>query len=85
MTLEYTINNMGFLEIEVGVYLSTAEQITAEQEDWFDNDAYKNFNFTSSEYWITTDCGAIPQGVETVQEGILTIYGIEACRRFLGG
>ncbi len=82
--LENMLHNNGYLEIEPGEYLQTQEYILAEQENWPEEDNYKNFDFTQYAYWITTECGQFPQGIDTFQDGIFTIFGVEACRKWLG-
>jgi hypothetical protein len=57
-----------FCEIRAGIFLASAETMIAEQETWCDEDESKEFDFTVAAYWVTTDTGDEPYGVDTVYE-----------------
>lgn len=45
--------------VQAGVYLVTAEDLIAEQKTWDDADTAKNLDFTTADFWITTDDGHV--------------------------
>lgn len=50
-------NANGAVELQAGVWLQTSESLQDEQAGWSDFDEAKDFDFTASPYWITTDDG----------------------------
>ncbi|MCF7943779.1 MAG: hypothetical protein K9L21_05065, partial [Spirochaetia bacterium] len=50
------------------VTLSTAAHMNAEQADWPDEDPSKNVDFYSCLYWVTTDNGIDPIGIDSAQD-----------------
>ncbi len=55
-------------KIQSGVFLQTREEIMADQATWDDDDGSKNTDFSGSLYWITTDDGCEPIGIDTDDE-----------------
>jgi len=55
-------------KVQGGVFLQTAEDIISDQVSWGDADGSKNADFTTSGYWITTDDGQDPIGIDTDEE-----------------
>lgn len=56
-----TLENEGVYEIESCYHLWTQEKIIEEQKDWDEKDACKNYDFTGSNYWLTsTDMQPVP-------------------------
>jgi len=51
-----------------GFYLFTQEEIIDEQAEWDDEDKCKTFDFTTSLFWLATDCGLEPEGFDTMEE-----------------
>lgn len=49
----------GSIEIQEGVYLSSKENMLAEQEGWGDQDLAKNVDFGSAPFWIHTNDGYV--------------------------
>lgn len=47
----------GFTEISEGVYLATSDYMTSEQASWDDEDENKDTDFSTAQFWITTDSG----------------------------
>lgn len=45
--------------VQAGVYLVSAEDLIAEQKTWGDLDSGKDLDFTTAEFWITTDDGTV--------------------------
>lgn len=84
MTLRHIIDIEGYLEIESGVYLNSREHLIEQQKWWVDEDKCKTFDFNDYEYWITTEGETVPDGVNSIEEGLLTIIGIDTCRKFTG-
>jgi hypothetical protein len=69
----------GWVELQEGVYLSTRDNIVAEQETWPEEDGLKTFDFSSAPYWITTDDGASPiQVYSNYDEELHEILGDDA-------
>lgn len=82
--MKHNLDKLGYLEIQSGVYLHTKENLIEEQKSWPDEDSVKNIDFSEHDYWITDDAGSKPEGVDSIEEGCFKIFGIEACRKFLG-
>jgi hypothetical protein len=74
----------GMVTIRPGVFLWTRDGIINEQTYWHEEDTARKFDFTTYPFWITDDSGMVPHGVESVSDGILTIYGRETLFQFLG-
>jgi len=55
-------------EFKPGVYLSSAEDMTDDQLKWDDDDPGKNTDFSTSAFWITTDNGVDPIGIDSDKE-----------------
>ena len=49
----------GYIEIAGGVYLSTLENLQADQLGWSDEDSAKKQQLSGAPFWITTDSGYI--------------------------
>jgi len=66
------IKQAGYWEIEdrPGVYIQTMAHLTAEQEEWADDDEIKAADFSDSAYWVTTDNGVDPEGFDTIEEAM---------------
>lgn len=47
--------NIGEIRLQDGACLATAEHMISDQKDWDEDDNYKNFDFTTSDFWIVTD------------------------------
>ena len=47
----------GSVELASGVWLQTSASLQDEQAGWSEFDEAKEFDFTASPYWITTDDG----------------------------
>ena len=56
----------GFIEVRSGVCLNHRDSIMEEQKDWCDEDESKHFDFSTSDFWLTTNCGAT---IQAIQEG----------------
>lgn len=52
-----TIN--GSVEIRSGVFLDTQENMIANQKRLDDDDDDKDFDYTTADYWMTTDDGQL--------------------------
>ena len=58
--------------VQNGVWVVTAAEMVADQKAWPDEDLSKETDFTTSEFWLVTDNGVDPIGIDTDQElGIL--------------
>lgn len=57
----------GFVEVSAGVYINSQENMIADQQSWDDEDAAKDMDFSSAEFWVTTDDGVVT-GVELGSE-----------------
>ena len=55
-------------EFQDGSYLRSSEDMIDDQEMWDDEDPCKDFDFTLCPYWITTDDGAEPEGIDNDAE-----------------
>lgn len=55
-------------KVQAGVYLQTSDDIIADQKTWDDGDASKDVDFSGSDYWITTDDGQDPIGIDSDEE-----------------
>lgn len=49
----------GMIELSNGSYLYTQEQFIADQATWDDKDKFKNEDFTTSLYWLSTNDGIV--------------------------
>lgn len=55
---------MDTIEISPGVFVSTSENMIADQKAWDSEDPAKNTDFSTHPFWITTDSGSSPDGVD---------------------
>jgi len=69
------IERHGFCEVRHGVFLASQENIIADQKGWEkgwegeeDGDDLKYFDFKTSEFWLTTDDDAKPEGFKSIKE-----------------
>lgn len=53
----------GWVAIAAGVYLNSRASIIEEQSEWIDEDDAKNIDFKRAPFWLTTNCGAVPQPI----------------------
>lgn len=60
------LKKRGFVEVQSGVYLYSKDSINEEKKTWNSEDCLKDFKFDSSPYWILTDNGVGPIGVDSV-------------------
>jgi len=51
-----------------GLYIFTQEEMIDEQAEWDDEVKGKNIDFTTSLFWLATDCGLEPEGFDTEEE-----------------
>jgi len=51
-------------EIQSGVFLSSVEDMIEDQLAWDDEDPDKDIDFSTSQFWITTDGGVDPIGID---------------------
>ena len=51
-----------------GLYFFTQEEIIDDQIGWGASDTYKTLDFTTSLFWLMTDCGLEPKGFDTEKE-----------------
>jgi len=51
-------------EIQSGVFLSSAEDMIEDQRAWDEDDSSKEIDFSTSPFWITTDDGVTPIGID---------------------
>ena len=63
-----------FKAISGGVFLQDSQSLISEQLEWDDEDEGKHMDFSAYPFWITTDDGAKPIGVDTEDEAF------EICR-----
>ena len=70
------LEEKGSIEVQPGVYLSTGENMTADQEAWDEADEAKRVEFSASPFWITTDNGAAPEGFGSIEEALRSL-GVE--------
>ena len=70
------LEEKGTIEVQPGVYLSTGENMTADQEAWDETDGAKHVDFSVSPFWITTDDGKDPEGFGSIEEA-LRFLGID--------
>jgi len=47
-----------------GVEIRSLEEITSDQKDWHAEDLCKHIDFSEYAFWITTDDGASPIGID---------------------
>ena len=66
--LEHTLKTRGWVELHEGVFLNSQESIISEQKEWDDSDQAKNFDFKAYKYWITTDNGGEPVGIDDLSK-----------------
>lgn len=57
--LKINVGVIEMKEIENGIYLWAQDEIIQEQKTWDDKDDYKNFDFTKSDMWVTTNNGVV--------------------------
>jgi len=50
------------------IYLEPATALISQQINLDDEDELKHFDFTKSKFWITTDSGTVPIGIDTAEE-----------------
>lgn len=53
----------GSAKIQEGSWLSTKAAMIEEQQTWDDGDEAKNIDFSGCDFWVTTDDGQGPFGV----------------------
>jgi hypothetical protein len=58
----------GTADLGGGITLATAAVMESEQKDWPDEDPSKDVDFFSYLYWITTDNGIDPIGIDNVED-----------------
>jgi hypothetical protein len=68
--LKNRIEKDGYIEIKSGVYIWTKDGIIDEAGCWDDEDPSKNFDFSSYNFWITTDSGTEPDGFDDLSEAM---------------
>lgn len=51
--------------VRPGVFLQTAQEIIFDQLSWDDGDESKHTDFSTSTFWVTTDDGQVPIGIDT--------------------
>jgi len=54
--------------IQEGVWIVTAAEMIADQKTWPDEDLNKMTDFTTSKWWVITDNGMDPIGIDTDEE-----------------
>ena len=67
------LEEKGTIEVQPGVYLSTGDDIMADQETWNEFDAAKDIDFSVSPFWITTDNGVAPEGFGSIEEALRSL------------
>ena len=67
------LEEKGTIEVQPGVYLSTGENMTADQETWDEFDGAKHVDFSIAPFWITTDNGAAPEGFGSIEEALRSL------------
>jgi len=50
-------------EYQSGSYLRTSEDMIADRETWEEEDDCRDFDFTTHPYWVTTNDGMEPYGI----------------------
>lgn len=58
----------GCVEISSGLYLNSRENILADQINWDEGDSCKTMDFSKFKYWITTNNGRDPIGIDKFEE-----------------
>jgi hypothetical protein len=58
----------GCYEVEDGLFFWTQEGIIDDQEGWYDEDPWKNFDFTTANFWLTHKVMTEPEPYETIKE-----------------
>lgn len=61
-------NNNDEITIVPGTFLTTRDNIIADQTMWDDDDESKNTDFTTDPFWITTDDGIDPIGITDAED-----------------
>jgi len=51
-------------EYQSGSYLRSSEDMIADRETWEEEDDCRDFDFSTSPYWVTTDDGMVPYGID---------------------
>ena len=64
-------------EFKPGVFLSSADDMIADQLAWDDEDPCKDMDFSTSAFWITTDDGVEPEGIDSDEELLEIFPGYE--------
>ena len=67
------LEEKGTIEVQPGVYLSTGDNMMADQETWNEFDAAKDIDFSVSPFWITTNDGATPEGFGSIEEALRSL------------
>jgi hypothetical protein len=68
--IEQIILKNGNIEIQSGVYLWSKDGIMGEAGCWDDEDACYNFDFTSYDFWITTNDATKPEGFDSIPDAM---------------
>jgi len=76
------INGQGFCEVRPGVFLASQESIVSDQKGW-EGDTLKSFDFTTANFWLTTDDAATPEGFESIREFLVDSLETKKRRSFL--
>lgn len=63
----------GFFMIRNGIFLESAESLIEAQKDWGEEDHCKNFDFSESPLWLTTNDEQSPQAISSTND-LLTFY-----------
>lgn len=61
-------DSYGFVIVSSGVYVQSADYIISDQEDWADEDANKDKDFSTHKYWLTTDGEQEPRGFDRPEQ-----------------
>ena len=67
------IEKNGYVEVREGIYLWDRDGIITESGCWDDEDRCKNFDFSSCNFWITTNAAIKPQGFDNLSEALVYI------------
>jgi hypothetical protein len=65
--LNQTTKVAGYIEVGLENYLLTAADMIADQEAWDDEDAAKNYDFTSCSFWIQSHPDGLA-GIDTAED-----------------
>ena len=68
------LTESGCYEVEPGVFLWTQEWIIDDQEGWDEEDPCKNFDFTTSQFWLTYKEMKEPEAYDSLIEYITENY-----------